>query len=119
MRRRASTDSSDRLDPKLDLHACPVCRRDFVQPISWEPVGDHSWWMFLRCAECGISRDVVVPNAVADRFESELHARASILAREARRLENERMSAEVDSFVDALQRDLIEPGDFYRYSAGL
>jgi hypothetical protein len=119
MRRRPDTANEQSFDPDLDLHACVACGRDFVQPVSWEPVGEHSWWMFLRCAECGVSRDVVVPNAVADRFESELHARASLLARELRRLEGERMTVEVDTFVDALQRDLIEPSDFYRYSAGL
>ena len=120
MRRRTARPSHpDRTDPHVDLHECPVCERDFVQPVSWEPVAKHAWWMFLRCGECGMSREVVVPNAAAERFESELHARAAVLAREARRLEGERLSAEVDAFVAALERDVVDAGDFYRYSAGL
>ena len=117
MRRRTASEHNDRTDP--ELHACPACGRDFVQAVNWEPVGEHAWWMFLRCAECGISREVVVSNAVAEHFEAELHARASVLARAARKLEGERMAAEVDRFVAALQRDLVDADDFYRYSAGL
>ena len=91
-----------------------MCGRDFVQPVDWEPVGEERWWMFLRCAECGISREVVVTNAEADRYERQLHTRASVLSTALRRLEGERMAAEVDTFVAALDRDLIEPADFAR-----
>jgi hypothetical protein len=96
------------------LETCPVCTRDFVQPVSWEPVGEERWWMFLRCAECGMSREALVTNAEAERFEAALHARASVLSREARRLEGERFEAEAQSFLAALERDLIDAGDFAR-----
>ena len=61
------------------LGTCPVCARDFVEPVSWEPVGQGQWWIFLRCADCGISREVLVSDAEANRFDDELHARASVL----------------------------------------
>jgi hypothetical protein len=114
MRRRVQANKPDPSRPDAGLELCPVCDRDFVQPVDWEPVGDQRWWMFLRCAECGMSREVVVTNAQADRFERELHARASILSTAVRKLEGERMSAEIDTFVTALHRDLIDAADFAR-----
>jgi hypothetical protein len=68
--------------------------------------------MFLRCGECAVSREVTVTNAEADRFERALHARASLLAGAARRLEHERLSEEVSAFVTALERDLIDADSF-------
>jgi hypothetical protein len=68
--------------------------------------------MFLRCGECGMSREVAVSNAEADRFERALHARASIVAAQARKLEEERLSAEIDAFAMALDQDLID-ADFF------
>ncbi len=94
------------------LEICPVCGRDFVQPISWEPAGESAWWMFLRCGECGISREVAVSNADADRFERALHARASVVAAQARKLEEERLSEQIDAFAAALERDLIDADSF-------
>jgi hypothetical protein len=96
------------------LETCPACKKDFVQPVSWEPEGDERWWMYLRCGECGMSREVSVSNADAERYEAALHSRASIISRALRRLEIDRMAAEVESFVTALQRDLIDAADFAR-----
>ena len=96
------------------LETCPVCARDFVEPVSWEPVGEERWWIFLRCAECDISREVLVTQVEADRFDAQLSARASMLTREALRLEGERMEAEARAFFTALELDLIDPGDFTR-----
>lgn len=96
------------------LETCPVCTKDFVQPVSWEPDGDDRWWMFLRCGECGISREVSVTNADAERFETALRSRASIISRALGRLEVDRMADDVEKFVAALQRDLIDAADFAR-----
>jgi hypothetical protein len=96
------------------LETCPACKKDFVQPVSWEADGDEHWWMFLRCGECGISREVSVTNADAERYEAALHSRASIISRALRKLEIDRMAADVEAFVTALQRDLIDAADFAR-----
>ena len=55
--------------------------------------------MFLRCGECGVSREVVVSNDEAARFETALHARAKVVARAVRELEEERVATEVSDFV--------------------
>jgi hypothetical protein len=109
MRRRPSTPNSN---ASAGLETCLVCGRDFVQPVSWEPDGPERWWMFLRCGECGVSREVVVSNDEAGRFEAALHARAKLVARAVRELEEERISSEVADFVTALEHDLIVPADF-------
>ena len=108
MRRRTPTNRK----ASAGLEMCPACGRDFVQPVSWEPDGPERWWMFLRCGECGVSREVTVSNDEAGRFEAELHSRAKLVARAVRELEEERISAEVATFVTALERDLIVPADF-------
>src|SRR4029079_19311643 len=85
--------------PENRLETCPVCEKDFVQPVSWEPDGEERWWMFLRCGERGMSREVSVTNADAERFETALPSRASILSLALRRLEFDRMKDEVETFV--------------------
>ena len=112
MKRRPDTSTARRQPVRLEI--CPSCERDYVQPVSWEPAGEDRWWMFLRCAECDASRDVIVSNRDAERFETALHARATVLSRSLRELESEQMAAEAEVFVAALQRDLIDAGDFAR-----
>jgi hypothetical protein len=96
------------------LTACVLCRGDFVVPVQWEPDGDERWWMFLRCAECGTSREVTVSNAVAERYDRELAEGTLAISRAVHRLEHEQMAAEAETFAAALQRGLIEPADFAR-----
>ena len=52
--------------------------------------------------------------ADAERYETALHPRASIISCALRRLEIDRIAAEVESFVAALQRDLIVAADVAR-----
>ncbi len=94
------------------LATCVLCHRDFVHPIAYEPVGEDRWWMLLRCAECGTSREVTVGDEVAERFDDELAEGAMAIVRAAQRLELERMAVEAEWFVDALRHGFIEPADF-------
>jgi hypothetical protein len=94
------------------LSLCVLCGRDFVVPVQWEPVGEDRWWMFLRCAECGVSREVTVDNAVAKRYDEELAVGAKLIGQAAHRLEHERMAVDAEVFVDALRHGFIEPADF-------
>jgi hypothetical protein len=112
LRRLRATDVGD--PAPSGLATCVLCRRDFVVPVEWEPRADDRWWMFVRCAHCGTSREVTVSNAVAERFDDELARGSAAIRRAAHRLEQERMAAETEAFVAALQRGLIEPADFAR-----
>jgi hypothetical protein len=99
-------------DPRLGV--CIACRRDFVDPIEWDAVGDDRWWMLLRCGECGVTREVTVADADAQRFDIELDDRASLIASAADRLDLDRMAAEAATLIAALERDLIDAADFAR-----
>ncbi|MGH2967956.1 MAG: hypothetical protein ACRDK0_02650 [Solirubrobacteraceae bacterium] len=94
------------------LHECPACRCDMVCPVHWHPVDAERWAIVLRCGECGLTRDVVASNAQAAAFDDALDERQRKLERELARLDAERMAADVDVFVAALDRDLIDPADF-------
>jgi flavoprotein len=102
--------------PDLDVHleTCAMCSADFVNPVDWEPVDDKQWWMLLRCGACDTWREVTVPNAVAARFDLELDRRLDVVRRAFDRLERTRMSAEVETMIEALRRGLVDPADFAR-----
>jgi hypothetical protein len=95
-----------------DLGICVHCHRDFVVPVQWEPVGEDRWWMYLRCAECGVSREVTVHESVADRYDEHLAAGQRVLSRAADRLHHDAIAAEIEDFAAALHHGLIQPADF-------
>jgi hypothetical protein len=96
------------------LEICAACGTDYVNPVDWSAVEDHSWWMLLRCAECEHMREVTVPNAEAQRFDEALDRRADPIARALHRIDVDCMKAWVESITVALQRDLIDATDFAR-----
>jgi hypothetical protein len=96
------------------LATCVACAQDAVAPAEWEPVGEDRWWMALRCGACGMAIEVVVPDAVAERYDRELARDAVAIRRAADGLERERMRAEADAFIGALRGGLVAPADFAR-----
>jgi hypothetical protein len=106
--------SAARPAPVTGLHECPDCRRDMVYPVHWHSVDSERWAMDLRCGECGAERKVVASNAQAAEFDSALNERQRRLERSLERVEASRMAAEIDAFVEALERDLIDAADFAR-----
>jgi hypothetical protein len=83
-----------------------------VVPVDWEEHDDTSWWIALRCGECGSAREAIVSDEEADCFDQELDVGARQLEVLADRLEQERMYAETHAFAVALERDLIDAADF-------
>jgi hypothetical protein len=94
------------------LERCAMCRRDFVNPVDWEPAGPEHWWLLLRCGECETWREVTVTNAVARRYDAELNRRADIVAASLERLDRERMIVEAEAMTTALRLSLIDAADF-------
>jgi hypothetical protein len=93
---------------------CARCDSDFVNPVSWDERGETDWWIRLRCGECGAVREVEVSNDEARRFDRELDVGLEWIAATVARLEREHMIAYTEVLTAALQRDLIDPGDFCR-----
>jgi hypothetical protein len=98
--------------PVPGLHECPACRADMVCPMRWQPVGSERWAIHLRCGACGVEREVVASNAQVAEFDDTLDAHQRTMERELGRLDAARMQEEIDAFIDALGRDLIDPADF-------
>jgi hypothetical protein len=104
-----------RLLPARDgLHRCPACRRDFACPIDWETDGSRHWLIRLRCGACSVWREVRASNAEAKDFDLLLAAQTAQMRRALVRFDRERMEAEIDAFVAALEHDLIDATDFAR-----
>jgi len=98
--------------PGSGLHQCHICHADLVVPVSWDEADDYHWKILLRCAECETYREVVVGNDVAKRYELDLERGAAEIASTLKRLDRLRMLALLDTFVAALERDLIDAADF-------
>ena len=110
---RATMQRRSRSRP-ASLEYCAACGEDYVHPVEWTAVEDHSWWMHLRCAQCEHQREVVVGNAEAEAFDEALDRRADPIARTLHRIDVDSMRAWVESVTVALQRDLIDAADFAR-----
>jgi hypothetical protein len=96
------------------LADCTACGADFVHPVEWGPEDGENWWMLLRCGACGASREEIVPDAEAERYDRELDRAERRIRRAAERLSRERLADEADSFATALELDLIGAEDFER-----
>jgi hypothetical protein len=101
-RRRAS-------DP---LRSCPLCHGPFTCPISWEPSDDEHWLIVMRCGDCGCWYELTVGNERARQLDRELDVDQRAIRRGLEAMDRERMAAEIEGFVTALGRDLIDPADF-------
>ena len=82
--------------------------------MGWEPVGDEHWSIDMRCGDCGHWWNTVITNRRAERLDVELDGDMYVLRQALRSLDLERMTAEVEAFAAALDRDLVEPADFAR-----
>jgi hypothetical protein len=97
------------------LILCEACRSATANPVDWCVADDARWWIRLRCGDCGWSREVIVPDAVAHRLERDLEPGLRAIAAAADQLDRERMTEEVARFLTGLEHDLIGPDDFARY----
>ena len=105
--RNAHTDA-----PRTSLHICPECGSILVHPRAIEIWGEDSWWLELRCPECGwMSADVFRQQAI-EEFEKELNRGHERLVADLMELVRINMSDYVDRFVYALAADAIHPMDF-------
>jgi hypothetical protein len=93
---------------------CPRCRTRAVVPVDTAEHDEYSWWISLRCGECGHAREVVVPDDEAERFGCELDRACAEIEAELDRMERECMDSEARTLAIALERDLIDAADFER-----
>jgi hypothetical protein len=94
------------------LHICPACESDLVQPHDWHPVSQERWGMTLECPNCGWSESGTYSAAEVELFEEQIDHGVSQLIADLRRVTQTNMAAEIENFVAALRQDLILPEDF-------
>jgi hypothetical protein len=99
---------------RATLSECTECGAGFVHPVEWSPNDGGTWWMLLRCGSCGASREAIVPDEEAERYDRELDLAEHRMRSAADRLSRELLEAEADSLATALELDLIGVEDFAR-----
>jgi hypothetical protein len=99
---------------RATLSDCRECGADFVHPVEWSPNDGGTWWMLLRCGACGSSREEIVPDEVAERYDRELDMAEHRMRLAAERLSRELLEEQADRFATALELDLIGAEDFAR-----
>lgn len=105
--------AGDKTKQGKDLHICPECGSDLVQPTGWEQAGDRGHWrVWRRCPECEWFCQGVHGEGPIDAFDEQLDLGAHELADELRALERANMTDMADAFIAALAADLIAADDF-------
>jgi hypothetical protein len=104
------------LGPRLPLpvgaHVCIVCRRDCVNPVAWDEVGEDRWRVAMRCGACGHEHERELSQTDAGHLLNALERGYGAIEAAATRLHQELMTEWVETFAAALHRDLIDAGDF-------
>jgi hypothetical protein len=95
-----------------ELHVCPACGSDLVQPVSFEPREPDSWYVEVVCPSCWRSRRSMHDRAAVERFDAELARGDIALLTEFAELSRSNMEEEVERFARALAADAILPMDF-------
>ena len=96
------------------LHVCANCEGEFVQATRWDEPVNGTRRVGLRCAACGHERETVADLTATALFKAAHSNSLARLTETAEQLARERMTAWVDSFAGALERDLIDAADFTR-----
>lgn len=95
-----------------DVHVCVVCRGDCVNPVAWDEAGEDRWRVVLRCGACGNEDTRELSHDDAAGLLNALDRGYDAIQTAAERLERELLADWVETFSAALQRDLIDAGDF-------
>jgi len=95
-----------------ELHVCPSCDSELVQPSDWSPHADGRFAMTLECPNCGWWETGVYERAQVEQLEDRLDEGLIALLEDLHRLTHANMASDVDRFIEALNFDLILPEDF-------
>jgi hypothetical protein len=95
-----------------ELHICPGCGSEFVQPIVWADAPEDRWELTLECPNCSWLDQGVYDRDEVDQLEEKLDEGLVQMLGDLQRLTHTNMADEVDRFVAALQADMILPEDF-------
>jgi len=95
-----------------DLHVCPSCGSELVQPLNWSESSDGRWELTLECPNCAWVETGIYERAQVEQLEDQLDEGLAEMISDLQRLTQANMAADVDRFIEALQADVILPEDF-------
>ena len=99
-------------DADRDLCTCEACGRDLVEPLEWEAAGPALWHVTLYCPNCERTSAGVFSQDCVDRLDEGLDNATSAIVADLKRLEQARMTEDVERFIGALRVGAILPEDF-------
>jgi hypothetical protein len=98
--------------PEDDLHACPRCASQLVEPVAVRRFGERWWHVERRCPECEwTGADLVEEEAVA-RLGDELDAGRAAMTALLEQIQRSDMERDVERFSRSLARGHVLPEDF-------
>jgi hypothetical protein len=95
-----------------ELHICPDCHSELVQPVSWEEQPRGQWYLELACPNCSWSDANIFDGPQVEAFEDSLDEGLRDMIEDLQRLAQSNLAGEFDRFARALAADLILPEDF-------
>jgi predicted RNA-binding Zn-ribbon protein involved in translation (DUF1610 family) len=95
-----------------DIHICPSCGSELVQPVDWAPAPARCWVVELRCPDCEWTGGGTYSQSVVDRFDETLDDGTQAVLEDLELLTRANMEAEIEAFAGALRSDQILPEDF-------
>ncbi len=105
--RYRDADAQDR-----ELHVCPGCNSELVQPLAWGETVDAHWDLLLDCPNCGWTESGTFTRLQVEQLEDRLDEGLAEMIADLQRLTQANMTADVERFVSALDTGLILPEDF-------
>lgn len=97
---------------RTELHVCPACHSELVQPVAWAEAGEDRWELTLECPNCWWTTEGVYNQEQVHELEDRLDEGLAELLGDLRCLAHANMSEHIERFIGALRRDLILPEDF-------
>jgi hypothetical protein len=95
-----------------ELHVCPACASELVQPVGWSETADDKWELTLHCPNCDWLAEGLFDERQVYELEDRLEEGLVAMLSDLRRMTQANMAEEVDRFVVALNADLVLPEDF-------
>jgi hypothetical protein len=95
-----------------ELHICPSCESQLVQPVAWSEAGEERWELTLECPNCSWTATGNFDRHEVEMLEDHLDQGLGEMIADLQRLSHANMIAEIDRFTAALDANLILPEDF-------
>jgi hypothetical protein len=95
-----------------ELHICPSCSSDLVQPVAWSEGTGDCWELVLSCPNCAWEEEGLYTQQEVENLEEHLDDGLADMLDDLQRLAQSNMADEMDRFITALRGDHILPEDF-------